>query len=145
MRAVIQRVLKGQVSIDKAVKASIENGLVILLGIEKGDTQEKADHLAKKIANMRIFGDQEGKMNLSLIDISGKAIVVSQFTLMANMNKGNRPSFIQAAPPEIASPLVDHFIKKMGTYGVDTQSGKFGAHMLVEIHNDGPVTILIDI
>lgn len=145
MRAVIQRVIKGQVSIGKAKKASIENGLVILLGIEKGDTQEKADHLAKKVANMRIFGDQEGKMNLSLIDIGGKAIVVSQFTLMANTNKGNRPSFIQAAPPEIASPMVDYFIKKMGAFGIDTQSGEFGAHMLVEIHNDGPVTILMDI
>jgi D-tyrosyl-tRNA(Tyr) deacylase len=145
MRAVIQRVLKGQVSIDEDVRASIENGLVILLGVEKGDTQEKADQLAKKVSNLRIFGDEEGKMNLSLIDISGKAIVVSQFTLMANTKKGNRPSFIQAAPPEIASPLVDYFIEKMNFRGVVTQSGEFGAHMLVEIHNDGPVTILMHI
>lgn len=144
MRAVIQRVLKSQVSINNAVRASIDNGLVILLGIEKGDTQEKADQLAKKVANMRIFGDQDGKMNLSLIDINGKAIVVSQFTLMANTNKGNRPSFIQAAPPEIASLLVDYFIDKMNVQGVVTQSGEFGAHMLVEIHNDGPVTILLN-
>ncbi|MDO9546216.1 MAG: D-aminoacyl-tRNA deacylase [Pelolinea sp.] len=145
MRAVIQRVIKGQVSINKVVKATIENGLVILLGIEKEDTRDKADHLAKKVANMRIFGDQDGKMNLSLLDIGGKAIVVSQFTLMANTNKGNRPSFIEAAPPEIASILVDYFIEKMNTHGVVTQSGEFGAHMLVEIHNDGPVTVLLDI
>jgi len=145
MRAVIQRVIKSQVSINKSVKASIKNGLIILLGIQKEDTQDKADHLARKIANLRIFGDQNGKMNLSILDINGKAIVVSQFTLMANTHKGNRPSFIEAAPAEIASPLVDYFIKKLDTYGVDTQSGEFGAHMLVEIHNDGPVTILMEI
>ena len=145
MRAVIQRVIKSQVVIDETIKATIGHGLVILLGIEKGDNQEKADYLAKKITNMRIFGDEEGKMNLSLIDISGKAIVVSQFTLMADTRKGNRPSFIHAAPPDIASPLADYFIQSMRAYGVETQSGEFAAHMLVEIHNDGPVTILLDI
>jgi len=144
MRSVIQRVNKSRVIINKAIKAEIGQGLVILLGIEKGDSQEKADHLAKKISNMRIFEDKEGKMNLSLIDINGEAIVVSQFTLMANTHKGNRPSFIHAAPPDFASPLVDYFIQKMKFHGVDTQSGEFGAHMLVEIHNDGPVTILLD-
>ena len=145
MRAVIQRVLKSQVVIDEVIKASIGRGLVILLGIENGDNREKADYLAKKITNMRIFGDEEGKMNLSLIDIGGKAIVVSQFTLMADTRKGNRPSFIHAAPPDIASPLVDYFIQRMKAYGVETQSGEFAAHMLVEIHNDGPVTIQLDI
>ena len=145
MRAVIQRVIKSQVFIDETIKAAIEHGLVILLGIEKGDNREKVDYLAKKITNMRIFGDKEGKMNLSLIDIGGKAIVVSQFTLMADTRKGNRPSFIHAAPPDIASPLVDYFIQSMRAYGVETQSGEFAAHMLVEIHNDGPVTILMDI
>jgi len=145
MRAVIQRVIKSQVVIDETIKAAIEHGLVILLGIEKGDNREKVDYLAKKITNMRIFGDKEGKMNLSLIDIGGKAIVVSQFTLMADTRKGNRPSFIHAAPPDIASPLVDYFIQSMRAYGVETQSGEFAAHMLVEIHNDGPVTILMDI
>ena len=145
MRAVIQRVIKSRVVIDEATKAAIGHGLVILLGIEKGDNREKADYLAKKITNMRIFGDNEGKMNLSLIDIGGKAIVVSQFTLMADTRKGNRPSFIHAAPPDIASPLVDYFIQRMKAYGVETQSGEFAAHMLVEIHNDGPVTILLDI
>lgn len=145
MRAVIQRVIKSRVVIDEAIKAAIGHGLVVLLGIEKGDTQEKADYLAKKITNLRIFGDKEGKMNLSLIDIGGKAIVVSQFTLMADTRKGNRPSFIHAAPPDIASLLVDYFIQRMKAHGVETQSGEFAAHMLVEIHNDGPVTILINI
>jgi len=145
MRAVIQRVKKSQVVIDETIKATIGHGLVILLGIEKGDNREKADYLAKKITHMRIFGDKEGKMNLSLIDIGGKAIVVSQFTLMADTRKGNRPSFIHAAPPDIASPLVDYFIQRMKSYGVETQSGEFAAHMLVEIHNDGHVTILMDI
>ncbi len=145
MRAVIQRVNKSQVVIDETIKAAIGHGLVVLLGIEKGDNREKADYLAKKITNMRIFEDKEGKMNLSLIDIDGKAIVVSQFTLMADTRKGNRPSFIHAAPPNIASPLVDYFIQRMKAYGVETQSGEFAAHMMVEIHNDGPVTILLDI
>ncbi len=145
MRAVIQRVMKSQVVIDETIKAAIGHGLVILIGIEKGDNREKADYLAKKITNMRIFGDEEGKMNLSLIDIGGKAIVVSQFTLMADTHKGNRPSFIHAAPPDIASPLVDYFIQRMKSYGVETQSGEFAAHMLVEIHNDGPVTILMEV
>ena len=145
MRAVIQRVTKSQVVINKATKAAIGQGLMVLLGIEKGDNKEKADHLVKKIVNMRIFGDKEGKMNLSLKDIRGQAIVVSQFTLMADTRKGNRPSFIHAAPPDIASPLVDYFIQKMKSHGVDTQSGEFAAHMMVEIHNDGPVTILLNI
>jgi len=137
--------MKSQVFIDETIKAAIGHGLVILIGIEKGDNREKADYLAKKITNMRIFGDEEGKMNLSLIDIGGKAIVVSQFTLMADTRKGNRPSFIHAAPPDIASPLVDYFIQRMKSYGVETQSGEFAAHMLVEIHNDGPVTILMKV
>ena len=145
MRAVIQRVIKSQVVIDETIKAAIGHGLVILIGIEKGDNREKADYLAKKITNMRIFGDEEGKMNLSLIDIGGNAIVVSQFTLMAETRKGNRPSFIHAAPPDIASQLVDYFIQRMKAFGVETQSGEFAAHMLVEIHNDGPVTILMEI
>ena len=145
MRAVLQRVKKSQVVIDETIKAAIGHGLVLLLGIEKGDDREKTDYLAKKITNMRIFGDKEGKMNLSLIEIGGKAIVVSQFTLMADTRKGNRPSFIHAAPPDIASPLVDYFIQRMKAYGVETQSGEFAAHMLVEIHNDGPVTILMKV
>jgi D-tyrosyl-tRNA(Tyr) deacylase len=144
MRAVIQRVIKGRVTIDARVTASIANGFVILLGVEKADNQEKADMMAKKISNLRVFSDDAGKMNLSILDIHGKAIVVSQFTLMADTHKGNRPSFIDAAPPEIASPLVDYFIETMKKLGIETQSGKFGAVMLVEIHNYGPVTILLD-
>jgi D-tyrosyl-tRNA(Tyr) deacylase len=144
MRAVIQRVTKGQVSIDSRITASIGRGFVILLGVEKTDDQAKADMLARKISNLRVFSDAEGKMNLSIQDIHGQAIVVSQFTLMADTRKGNRPSFIDAAPPEIASPLVDHFIDSLKKLGVATQSGEFGADMLVEIHNDGPVTILLD-
>jgi len=145
MRAVVQRVSKGQVKVAGASLASISNGLVILLGIGPDDTREKAEFMAKKIAYLRIFDDGEGKMNLSVRDVEGEAIVVSQFTLMADTNKGNRPSFIKAAPPETASPLVDYFIEQLQSHGVPTGSGEFGAHMLVEIHNDGPVTILFDI
>ena len=144
MRAVIQRVTKSSVHISGTEKASIGEGLVILLGVEKDDTREKADYLAKKISHLRIFGDDLGKMNLSLIDIGGKAIVVSQFTLMADTNKGNRPSFIHAAPSDLARQLVDYFIDQLGNYGIETQSGEFAAHMLVNIANDGPVTILMD-
>jgi D-tyrosyl-tRNA(Tyr) deacylase len=144
MRAVIQRVSKGQVTIDNKVVASIGQGYVVLLGVEKLDNQEKADALARKISNLRVFSDSAGKMNLSISDIHGKAIVVSQFTLMADTRKGNRPSFIDAAPPEMAIPLVDYFINAMKNLGTETQSGEFGADMLVEIHNDGPVTILLN-
>ncbi len=144
MRAVIQRVKKGQVSVDHKVIASIGEGLVILLGIQMEDTRKKADQLVRKISNLRIFSDAEGKMNLSLLDIKGSAIVVSQFTLMADTRKGNRPSFVKAAPPDIASPLVDYFITAMRDAGVNTQAGEFAAHMLVEIHNNGPVTILLE-
>ena len=124
--------------------ARIDQGLVVLLGVEKKDNEKKADYLARKIANLRIFSDGNGKMNLSVLDIQGKAIVVSQFTLMADTHKGNRPSFIQAAAPEIASPLVDYFIQSLKSNGVGTESGKFAAEMLVKIHNNGPVAILID-
>jgi D-tyrosyl-tRNA(Tyr) deacylase len=144
MRAVIQRVIKGQVTINKTVVASIGQGYVILLGVEKTDNQKKADAMARKISNLRVFSDSAGKMNLSISEIHGKAIVVSQFTLMADTRKGNRPSFIDAAPPEIAIPLVDYFINAMKNLGTETQSGEFGADMLVEIHNDGPVTILLN-
>ncbi|MCJ7518680.1 MAG: D-aminoacyl-tRNA deacylase [Anaerolineaceae bacterium] len=144
MRAVIQRVTKGQVVINNKAVASIRLGFVILLGVEKTDNRDKADALAKKISNLRVFSDDAGKMNLSILDVHGKAIVVSQFTLMADTRKGNRPSFIDAALPEMARPLVDYFIKTLGKLGVETQSGEFGADMLVEIQNDGPVTILLD-
>lgn len=144
MRAVIQRVTLGEVIIAAEPTASITDGLVILLGVENGDTSAKADALAKKSAQLRIFSDPHGKMNLSLLDTGGQAIVVSQFTLMADTRKGNRPSFIQAAPPDLAAPLVDYFCGALRALGVPTQSGEFGAHMLVRIHNDGPVTILLE-
>jgi len=141
MRAVLQRVRHGRVSVNFQTIAEIQQGLVILLGVEKGDDQQKANTLAQKISDLRIFSDSAGKMNLSILDIHGSALVVSQFTLMADTRKGNRPSFIDAAPPDVASPLVDFFVDQLNQLGVATQKGQFGAHMLVEIANDGPVTI----
>ena len=145
MKAVVQRVLHGKVSVDKQPMAEIGPGLVILLGVEKQDDFQKSSQLAQKIANLRIFSDPAGKMNLSILDVQGSALVVSQFTLMADTHKGNRPSFINAAVPEQAIPLVDHFAQELARLGVPTQQGEFGAHMLVEIANDGPVTILLQV
>ncbi len=144
MRALVQRVSSAKVLIEEKIVASIGNGLVILLGIGHQDTAEHALALAGKIAHLRIFEDAEGKFNLSLLDVSGEAIVVSQFTLFGDTRKGRRPSFIEAARPEVAAPLVEKFIKNMKSLGIKTQSGIFGAHMLVEINNDGPVTIWMD-
>lgn len=144
MRVVIQRVEKGKVTVDKRTVAEIGHGVVILLGIGPEDGEEQAKYLAEKIANLRIFADDEGKTNLSLLDVNGKAIVVSQFTLYADTRKGRRPSFINAAPPEIAEPLVERFAKLLAAQGVPTQIGEFGAKMSVEIVNDGPVTIWIE-
>lgn len=144
MRTLLQRVSRGKVSVDGQVIAEIGHGLVILLGIGEGDGEEQVRYLAKKIAEMRIFEDEQGKTNLSLLDVEGEALVVSQFTLYADTRKGRRPSFIHAAPPEIAAPLVDQFVEILAGQGVPTQSGKFGAHMLVEIDNDGPVTIWLE-
>ena len=144
MKAVLQRVSHSSVSIDGQEISSIGKGLLILLGIEKEDTAENAAVLCKKIANLRIFEDTQEKMNLSVLDISGEALVVSQFTLMANTKKGNRPSFIDAAPPEIAEPLVGVFCQKLGEFGIPVRQGVFGAHMLIDLVNDGPVTILLE-
>ncbi|NLF50914.1 MAG: D-tyrosyl-tRNA(Tyr) deacylase [Leptolinea sp.] len=143
MRAVIQRVKHGRVTIEGAVTADIQLGLVILLGIGPEDTAEKLLAAAKKIALMRIFEDDQRKMNRSIIDVGGSAIVVSQFTLYADTRKGNRPSFIGAAPPDLARPLVDQFVQFLQDQGVPTQTGVFGADMLVDISNDGPVTIIL--
>jgi D-tyrosyl-tRNA(Tyr) deacylase len=145
MKAVVQRVLHGRVSVDGRITGEIEHGLVILLGVEKNDDPQKSNQLAQKIANLRIFSDQAGKMNLSVLEVHGSALVVSQFTLMADTRKGNRPSFIDAAAPEIATPLVDHFAAQLLEQGIPTEKGEFGAHMLVEIANDGPVTILLQV
>jgi D-tyrosyl-tRNA(Tyr) deacylase len=124
--------------------AEIGRGVVILLGIGPDDGEEQARYLAEKIANLRIFADEEGKTNLSLLEVGGEAIIVSQFTLYADTRKGRRPSFVKAAPPEVAEPLVERFAGLMGAQGVPTQTGQFGAKMLVEIFNDGPVTIWME-
>lgn len=144
MRAVLQRVSAGRVSVDGQVLAEIDNGLVILLGVGHGDTLEEVRWMAEKCANLRIFEDSEGKTNLSILEVEGRAIVVSQFTLYADTRKGRRPSFIRAADPAMAQPLVDQFAAALEAHGVPTQSGEFGAHMLVEINNDGPLTIILE-
>jgi D-tyrosyl-tRNA(Tyr) deacylase len=144
MRALIQRVKTGKVTVEDRTVAEIGHGLVILLGIGQRDTEEQARFLAGKIASLRIFEDQEGKFNRSILDMGGAAIVVSQFTLYADTRKGRRPSFTEAAPPEVAAPLVEIFANLLRERGVPTRNGVFGAHMLVEIENDGPVTIWLE-
>jgi len=141
MRVILQRVSAASVSVDGSVIASIKQGLLILLGIGPQDTTDQVQVMAEKTATLRIFEDDDGKMNLSLADIQGEALVVSQFTLYADTRKGRRPSFTDAAPPAIARPLVEYFAQQLRQCGIPTQTGQFGAHMLVEIHNDGPVTI----
>jgi D-tyrosyl-tRNA(Tyr) deacylase len=145
MKAVLQRVNKGSVSVGGKKIADISHGLVILLGVGPEDTQDTAKKLAQKISNLRIFQDHKGKMNLSLLDIQGEALVVPQFTLFADTSRGHRPSFTKAAPPEKAQPLARYFSTCLRELGVPTQEGEFGAYMQVEIHNDGPVTIELDI
>ncbi len=144
MRALIQRVRSGKVTVVGNTVAEISRGLVILLGIGQDDTEEKARTLAEKVATLRIFEDAGGKFNLSLADVQGSVIVVSQFTLYGDASKGRRPSFSQAACPEIAEPLVDKFAATLRELKIPTQTGIFGAHMLVEIQNDGPVTIWLE-
>jgi len=145
MKAVIQRVSQSSVTIHQKVVAQISEGLLVLIGIEDADNQEDINWLTSKIANLRIFGDENNIMNLSLKDINGEIIVVSQFTLHALTKKGNRPSYIKASKPEIAIPLYESFIKQMESeLGKKVQTGEFGADMKVALVNDGPVTILID-
>lgn len=143
MRAVLQRVAHGKVSVEGRIVAEIGPGMVILLGIGPQDTSEKARVMVEKIACLRIFDDDQGKMNRSILDIGGQAIVVSQFTLYADTRKGRRPSFTDAALPDFARPLVDEFARLLAARGIPTQTGEFGAHMRVEIANDGPVTITL--
>jgi D-tyrosyl-tRNA(Tyr) deacylase len=144
MRALIQRVSRASVAVDGQTIAQIERGLLILLGIGHQDGEEQAEFLAEKIANLRIFEDAGGKTNLSILDVGGEAIVVSQFTLYADTRKGRRPSFIDAADPSVAEPLVARFADLLRERGIATQNGVFGAHMLVEILNDGPVTVWLE-
>jgi D-tyrosyl-tRNA(Tyr) deacylase len=144
MRALIQRVKSGKVSVDGRTVAGIGPGLVILLGIGQGDTEDQARFLAEKIASLRIFEDEAGKFNRSILDTGGAALLVSQFTLFADTGKGRRPSFSAAASPEVAAPLVERFADLLRAQGVPTQTGIFGAHMQVGIENDGPVTIWLE-
>ena len=144
MRIVLQRARHAKVSVNDQAIAEIGLGVVLLVGIGPTDGEEQARYLAAKIVNLRIFEDQDGKINRSLLDVGGEAIVVSQFTLYADTRKGRRPSFTDAAAPQIAQPLVEQFAALLVERGVPTQTGEFGAHMLVEIANDGPVTIYLD-
>jgi D-tyrosyl-tRNA(Tyr) deacylase len=144
MRAVVQRVSKGSVTVDGEVTGSIGQGLVVLVGVTHDDGDDEARFLANKIANLRIFADDEGKFNLSALDVGAAALVVSQFTLYGDARKGRRPSFVKAAPPEIAEPLIERFVSFLEEEGLRVETGVFGAMMLVEIHNDGPVTIILE-
>jgi len=144
MRAVVQRVSRGSVSVGGEVVGAIKQGVVVLVGVTHGDTEEQAEWLARKITGLRIFEDDAGKLNAGLLDVDGAALVISQFTLYADARKGRRPSFTDAARPEVAEPLVEHFSQTLRDHGVPVETGVFGAHMLVEIHNDGPVTILLE-
>ena len=145
MRVLLQRVTSGSVAVDSRTVGAIDQGLVLLVGVGADDTEAHADKLADKIANLRIFNDDDGKFNRSLLDVGGEALVISQFTLYADARRGRRPGFTDAAPPEVAAPLCDYFARRLHDLGVShVASGVFGAHMDVRIDNDGPVTIWLD-
>src|SRR3990170_8122829 len=144
MRVVLQRVSRASVTVDGEVVASIHRGLLLLVGVADGDSEREAERLAQKCAEMRVFTDEEGRFNLSLLETGGEALVVPQFTLLADVRRGRRPSFTAAAPPEEASALVDAYAEALRELGVRVATGRFGAHMLVELENDGPVTIVLD-
>lgn len=144
MRAVVQRVTEAAVTVEGRPVGAIGPGLVVLVGVTHGDSDEQARWLAQKVANLRVFEDQEGKMNRSVADIGGRLLVVSQFTLYADTRKGNRPGFSNAAPPGLADSLIGRFVDYLRDSGLSVETGVFGARMLLEIHNDGPVTIIVD-
>ena len=144
MRAIIQRVTKGSVTVNNEIVGKVGKGFVVFLGVGQEDDEKDAQYISKKIANMRIFEDEEGKMNLSLKQVDGGVLAISQFTLYGDTRKGNRPSFVEAAPLEQANRLYEYCIDLIREEGIQTESGIFQADMLVEIHNDGPVTIFID-
>lgn len=144
MKLVIQRVKHASVEVEKQIVGKIEKGFLVLIGIKVGDTKEQADYLVRKLCNLRVFADDNDKMNLSLKDVDGKLLIVSQFTLYGNCNDGNRPSFIEAARPEEAIPLYEYFCSECEKNGIEVQKGIFGADMKVELLNDGPVTIIME-
>jgi D-tyrosyl-tRNA(Tyr) deacylase len=145
MRAVVQRVARASVAVEGKVVGAIQHGLMVLLGVTHEDGEEQASWLASKVAGLRIFDDEGGKMNLSVTDVGGSALVVSQFTLYGDARRGRRPSFTDAARPEIAEPLCERFVELLREAGVGhVESGVFGAQMMVEIHNDGPVTLILE-
>ena len=144
MKALVQRVTRASVSVNGEVVGKISHGLVVLLGVARGDTEKDAVYLAEKIANLRIFSDDASKFNLSALETGAEVLIISQFTLLADTRKGRRPSFETAAPPEQAEALVEFFIDRVRDAGLKVETGRFQQHMLVEIHNDGPVTIALD-
>jgi D-aminoacyl-tRNA deacylase len=144
LRAVVQRVLRARVIVANQAVGEISAGLVVLLGVARGDTSESAAYLAEKVANLRVFADEAGKMNLSLVETGGDALAVSQFTLYGDTRGGRRPSYVRAAPPEEASRLYEEFVRVLRSFGVPVATGVFQAHMEVDLVNDGPVTILLD-
>lgn len=144
MKVLLQRVSEAAVAVDGQMVGQIGRGLLVLLGVEEGDGEAEADFLARKTANMRIFEDEAGKMNRSVLDAAGGALVVSQFTLCADVSRGNRPGFSGAAAPEAANALYTHFCARMREHGVPVETGRFAAHMAVHLVNDGPVTIWVD-
>ena len=144
MRAVIQRVTEGSVQVNGQTLGEIDHGFVVLLGVTHDDDENDVNYLAEKIVNLRIFEDDEGKMNLSLIDVGGKLLSISQFTLYGDSRKGRRPNFMQAAKPEMANVLYEQFNEKVREFGIGVETGVFGEHMKVSLTNDGPVTLIID-
>jgi len=144
VKALLQRVTGASVSVGSEEAGRIGQGLVVFVGVANGDTEKDAQYLVQKIVNLRIFSDEDGKFNLSALDIKGELLLVSQFTLLADARKGRRPSFVEAAPPARAEELFKYFVEQAGVTGLKVETGRFQQYMHVEIHNDGPVTILLD-